>query len=835
MKYTPQKIEKKWQKIWAQNNYRVWHAKDLPKKKHLYILDMFPYPSGEGLHVGHVEGYTASDILSRYYRMQGYEILHPMGWDAFGLPAENYALKTKKPPQDIVPKNIKHFKEQLKALGFSYDWPREINTTNPNYYRWTQWIFLQLFKKGLAYEEEIYVNWCPSCKTVLADEEVEEGKCERCGTEVERKKLKQWVLRITAYADRLLKDLDSLDWPDRVKTMQRNWIGRSEGVEINFKVADADKYIKVFTTRPDTIFGATYLVLAPEHPLITEITSSNYQPEVKKYIEEALKKSDFEKQKDINEKTGVFTGTYAINPANKERVPIWVSDYILINYGTGAIMAVPGHDERDFNFAKEFHLMIKEIISPDGKPHLALDEPYIGEGILVNSGPFDGITSQMAREKITLYVNGKKIINYKLRDWIFSRQRYWGEPIPIIKCEKCGNVPLDDKDLPLKLPVIKKYEPTGENESPLADISSWVKVKCPKCGGPAIRETNTMPQWAGSSWYYLRYLDPKNKKSLIDAKKEKKWLPVNIYIGGVEHAVLHLLYARFWHKFLYDLGIVSTPEPFHKLVNQGIILGEDGEKMSKSRGNVVNPDNIIKQYGADSLRMYEMFIGPLFFSKPWNSQGIIGIYRFLNRVWDLIVNSKEGKKNGLKMTPEAKTKLKNDLEELERHRHRVIKKVTEDIENFHFNTAISSLMEYVNKITEIPAEYLDDKNLPRSARQNLFSRFARNKHFDTLILLLSPLAPHLSEELWHNFLRHRNLVSQNQWPSYNKRLIEDKDATIIIQVNGKTRGTIKIKKGVSQNKAQKLTIPLIKKYLDKHKVKKIIFVENKLINFVIKS
>jgi len=825
MRYQPNKIEKKWQKIWAKNNYKIWHVSDNPKKKHLYILDMFPYPSGEGLHVGHVEGYTASDILSRYYRLQGYNVLHPMGWDAFGLPAENYALKTKKPPQEIVPKNIKRFREQLKSLGFSYDWSREINTTDPNYYHWTQWIFLQLFKKGLAYEEEAYVNWCPNCKTVLADEEVEEGKCDRCGTEVERKKLKQWVLRITAYADRLLKDLDLLDWPDRVKTMQRNWIGRSEGVEINFKVADSDKYIRVFTTRPDTIFGATYLVLAPEHPFITEIASSNYQPEVKKYLEEVLKKSDFERQKDIKEKTGVFIGTYAINPANKERIPIWVSDYILMNYGTGAIMAVPGHDERDFAFAKEFHLAIKEVISSDGKPHLEMEKPYSGEGFLVNSGPFDGISSQMAREKITLYVNGKKIINYKLRDWIFSRQRYWGEPIPIIKCEKCGNIPLKEKDLPLKLPVIKKYEPTGENESPLADISSWVKVKCPKCGGPAIRETNTMPQWAGSSWYYLRYLDPKNKKFLVDSKKEKAWLPVNVYIGGVEHAVLHLLYARFWHKFLYDLGVVSTPEPFYKLVNQGIILGEDGEKMSKSRGNVVNPDNIIKQYGADSLRMYEMFLGPLFFSKPWNSQGIIGIYRFLNRVWDLIVNSDLSlrakrsnlQKNELIMTKEAKKKLKTDLEELERLRHRTIKKVTEDIENFHFNTAISSLMEYVNKLTEIPSEYLDDE------------------YFNTLILLLSPFTPHLSEELWHNCLHHRNLVSQSQWPCYNKRLIEEKNLILIIQVNGKTRGTIKIKKDTSQNQAQKLITPLIKKYLDKHKIKKIVFVENKLINFVIKS
>jgi len=827
MKYNPQKIETKWQKIWAKNNYKIWHAKDLPKKKHLYILDMFPYPSGEGLHVGHVEGYTASDILSRYYRMQGYEVLHPMGWDAFGLPAENYALKTKKPPQEVVPKNIKHFKEQLKSLGFSYDWPREINTTDPHYYHWTQWIFLQLFKKGLAYEEEVYVNWCPSCKTVLADEEVEEGKCERCGTEVERKKLKQWVLKITAYADRLLKDLDLLDWPERVKTMQKNWIGRSEGVEINFKIADSDKYLKVFTTRPDTLFGVTYLVLAPEHPLINEIVSLNYQPEVKRYIEESLKKSDFERQKDINEKTGIFTGAYAINPANKERVPIWISDYVLISYGTGAIMAVPAHDERDFAFAKEFHLPIKEVISPDGKLHSEIEKPYSGQGLLVNSGPFDGIDSKLAQEKITLYVNGQKVVNYKLRDWVFSRQRYWGEPIPIIKCPHCGNIPLKEKELPLKLPLIKKYEPTGENESPLADITSWVKVKCPQCGGEALRETNTMPQWAGSSWYYLRYLDPKNKNVLVDSKKEKKWIPVNIYIGGVEHAVLHLLYARFWHKFLYDLGYVSTPEPFYKLVNQGIILGEDGEKMSKSRGNVINPDSIIKQYGADSLRMYEMFMGPLFFSKPWSSQGIVGIYRFLNRVWDLIVNSSlslrgansvlslRAKRSNLIMTKEAKKKLKADLNELERERHRVIKKVTEDIENFHFNTAISSLMSYVNKLSEIPSEYLE------------------KKYFDTLVILLSPFTPHFSEELWHEFLHHKGLVSTTHWPTFNKKLLEEKTLNLIIQVNGKTRGTIKIKKGESKEEVEKLATPLVQKYLTKNKIKKIVFVADRLINFVI--
>ncbi|MDQ5883036.1 MAG: leucyl-tRNA synthetase [Patescibacteria group bacterium] len=815
MRYSPQKIEKKWQKIWAKKNYQIWHASDLPKKKHLYLLDMFPYPSGEGLHVGHVEGYTASDILSRYYRMQGYEVLHPMGWDAFGLPAENYALKTKKPPQEIVPQNIKRFKEQMQSLGFSYDWQREINTTDPDYYKWTQWIFLQLFKKGLAYEEETYVNWCPSCKTVLADEEIEEGKCERCGTKVERRKLKQWVLKITAYAERLLQDLDLLDWPERVKTMQRNWIGKSEGVEIEFKIADTDKYLKVFTTRPDTLFGVTYLVLAPEHPLIPEITPSNTQNEIKRYLAESLQKSDFERQANLTEKTGVFTGAYALNPATKERIPIWVSDYVLMGYGTGAIMAVPAHDERDFSFAKEFHLPIKEVIAPEGKPHLEeLEKPYSGEGILVNSGPFTGLDSQTAREKIALFVNAKKVVNYKLRDWIFSRQRYWGEPIPIIKCPRCGNVPLEEKDLPLKLPQIKKYEPTGNQESPLADITSWVKVTCPKCHGEALRETNTMPQWAGSSWYYLRYLDPKNKKFLVEKKKAQTWLPVDIYIGGVEHAVLHLLYARFWHKFLLDLGVVTTPEPFQKLINQGVILGEDGEKMSKSRGNVVNPDTIIQQYGADSLRMYEMFLGPLSFSKPWSSQGIIGIFRFLNRIWDL-VTSEPQKKDGLKLTKEAQEKLKKELQELERLEQLTIKKVTEDIENIHFNTAISALMEYVNRLNDFPKEYLP------------------KKYLKTLVLLLSPFAPHLAEELGKTYLHQRGLISQSKWPSYDKKLVEEKQFKLLIQVNGKLKATLEVNKGISKNLAQKSALPLVQKYLGKKKVKKVIFVPDRLINFVI--
>ncbi len=821
MSYQPNKIEPKWQKIWAKNNYKIWHTADNPKKKHIYILDMFPYPSGEGLHVGHIEGYTASDILSRYYRMKGYDVLHPMGWDAFGLPAENYAIKTKKNPKEVVAKNVKHFRKQLQAMGFSYDWQREVNTTDPNYYKWTQWIFLQLYKHGLAYEDEISVNWCPSCKTVLADEEVVGGKCDRCGALVERKKLKQWVLKITAYADKLLKDLDLLDWPERVKTMQRNWIGRSEGVDIEFKVVGHEEYIKVFTTRADTIFGATYLVLAPEHPLIKKITSESSSSEVKDYIEKALQKSDFERQAEIKEKTGVFTGVYAINPANRERVPIWVSDYVLMSYGTGAIMGVPAHDERDLQFAEQFRLPVKEVISSDG--------------ILINSGPFDGAPSKIAQEKIALYIGGKKNVRYKLRDWIFSRQRYWGEPIPIIKCPKCGNVPLKESELPLKLPEVKKYQPSGKNESPLSDISSWVNVKCPKCKGSAKREANTMPQWAGSSWYYLAFLlgnkNLKIKNQNLGNKSFKKifssWMPVDIYIGGVEHAVLHLFYARFWHKFLYDIGVVSTSEPFSCLVNQGIILGEDGEKMSKSRENVISPDDIIKKYGTDSLRMYEMFLGPLSFSKPWSSQGVIGIYRFINRVWYLVVNSNLSlrgvkrrsnlKKDVLKTTPEVRKKLKESLKNLEKTRHKTIKKVTEDLEKLHFNTAISSLMEYVNQLYEVPLEKVS------------------KKHFESLVLLLFPFAPHLSEELWNEHLKHRKSVSKEKWPTFQSNLTEEKSFVLIAQINGKIRAKLKTKKGIDKAEAEKLakSSSLIKKYLSKKKIKKVVFVKDRLINFVV--
>ena len=825
MRYDFKKIEKKWQDIWAKNNYKIWQINNKAKK--FYLLDMFPYPSGEGLHVGHVEVYTASDILSRFYRMKGYDVLHPTGFDAFGLPAEVYAVKMKTLPQELVAKNVKKFKEQLKALGFSYDWTREINTTDPDYYKWTQWIFLKLFERGLAYEAEVPVNWCPHCQTVLADEEVVAGCCERCGQPVTRKKMKQWMLKITAYADRLLKDLDLLDWPERVKTMQRNWIGRSEGYELNFKVKGFDEYIKVFTTRLDTIFGATFLVLSPEHPLVLKIAQKNYRREVEEYLYHASQRSDLERQME-KEKTGVYLGALAINPATREEIPIWVSDYVLMNYGTGAIMAVPAHDQRDFDFAQKYHLAIREVISPDGQKQNNLEAPYEGEGILINSGPFNGQKSEEAREKIALYLNARPAVNYKMRDWVFSRQRYWGEPIPIIKCPKCGYVPLKEKDLPLMLPKVKHYEISDTAESPLAKIKDWVNVKCPKCHGPAQRETNTMPQWAGSSWYYLAYiLKPKLKTPASEAKKFwdqnllKHWLPVDLYIGGVEHAVLHLLYARFWHKFLYDLKIVPTPEPFKRLANQGIILGENGEKMSKSLGNVVDPLTIIKKYGADTLRLHEMFMGPLADPKPWSTNGISGVYRFLLRVWQLAQNNgpKAKKEKSAKAKPRIKLTPKERYE-LEQLRHKTIKKVTEDLEALRFNTAISALMEYSNRLNFV---------------SRLLEKKEWQKHLATLVILLSPFAPHLSEEIWRSVLGHKNSIQKEKWPRASSRYLKESEIAFIIQINGKMRQTLKVKADLDEEAIKKLALaqPKVKKYLAGQRVKKTIFIKNKLINFVI--
>ncbi len=769
-KYDFRKIEKKWQKEWAKGKYKLWHASDTGKNK-AYVLDMFPYPSGEGLHVGHVESYTASDIYSRYLRMNGYTVLHPMGWDAFGLPAENFAIKHKVHPSIVVKKNTKNFTRQLNSIGLSYDWQREVNTTDPNYYKWTQWIFLQLFKKGLAYEAEIPVNWCPNDKTVLANEEVVDGCCERCGAKVERKNLKQWIMKITAYADRLLADLDGLDWPSRVKEMQKNWIGRSEGALIKFhlvcdRVCTEDE-IEVFTTRPDTLAGATYLVLAPEHANVEKLKSRivNWEA-VQNYIGQTKNKSDRERQEN-KEKTGVeLKGIRATNPINGKEIPVWISDYVLAGYGTGAIMAVPQHDERDRAFAEKFKLQI-------------IDEPLI------------------PKDEAIAKVGGKKTVNYKLRDWIFSRQRYWGEPIPIIKCEQCGNQPVPEKDLPVKLPNVKKYEPTGNAESPLAGIASWVNVKCPNCKGPAKRETNTMPQWAGSCWYYLRYLDNTNTKAMVGAAKEKHWMPVDLYIGGVEHAVLHLLYARFWHKVLFDIGAVSTKEPFTKLVNQGLILGPDGQKMSKSRGNVVNPDDMVKEFGADSLRLYEMFMGPLEDAKPWDPRGITGVYRFLSRIHTLFGG--EGKKGT--GTGQAVKLI-----------HKTLKKVGEDIKDFHFNTAISAMMILLNEIEG------------SGAGKEELAIFAK---------MLFPFAPHLAQECW-TMLGKKALLDHESWPVYDEKLIAEDTYEMLVQVNGKMRHKLEMKKGAGQDEAaaQALQHPEVKKWITGDP-KKVVFVKDRLINFII--
>ena len=831
-------IEPKWQKYWEENKtFRSSEDESIPAEKRRYILDMFPYPSGAGLHVGHPEGYTATDIYCRYLRMNGYSVLHPMGYDSFGLPAENYAIKTGTPPRSTTEANIEHFTKQIKSLGFSYDWDREVRTHTPEYYRWTQWIFLKLFKKGLAYESDMPINWCSSCKTGLANEEVKDGKCERCGQLVERRNLRQWVLKITSYAEELLADLDNLDWPESIKAMQRNWIGRSEGANVTFALsgdAAAHGHIEVYTTRPDTLFGATYMVLAPEHHLVQKITTDEQRPAVDAYIEKASYKSDLERTDLAKDKTGVFTGAYAVNPVNGEKIPVWISDYILISYGTGAIMAVPAHDQRDWEFAREFGLPIIEVLRGGDVEK----EAFTGDGPHINSGYLNGLGKQEAIdaviEKLQKSDVGFKTINYKLRDWIFSRQRYWGEPIPLVHCPKCGIVPVPEDHLPLTLPEVKSYEPSGTGESPLALIYDWVNCECPVCGGAAKRETNTMPQWAGSCWYYLRFLDPKNTECFVDQKKEQYWMPVDLYVGGAEHAVLHLLYARFWHKVLYDIGAVSTKEPFQRLINQGMITsfaymrpdktlvpvdeveingetytekatGENLEqvvaKMSKSLKNVINPDDIIRDFGADSMRMYEMFMGPLEVSMPWQTKGLAGVHRFLNRVWDVANRPMDDGE-----PPADLTKVL----------HKTLKKVGTDTSTLNFNTAIAQMMIFVNDVFK--------------------EKVCWRRLWEPFVLVLAPYAPHLAEEMWA-MIGHQDSLAYETYPIWDDELAADDEKEIVLQINGKVRSKITLPAGTDKTELERLARAdeKIVEWIEGKTVLKVIAVPDRLVNFVVKG
>ena len=766
MPYEHQQIEQKWQKFWDDN--QTFATSDTTDKPKYYAVDMFPYPSGQGLHVGHPEGYTATDIMSRFKRAKGFNVLHPMGWDAFGLPAEQYAMKTGHNPADFTSQNIDHFREQIKSLGLSYDWNREINTTDPSYYKWTQWIFEKLYEKGLAYESNMMVNWDPIDRVVLANEEVIDGKSERSGNKVERKALRQWVLKITAYADRLVDDLDDLDWPEAIKEQQRNWIGRSKGAAVFFNVDHADAKIEVYTTRPDTLFGATYMVLAPEHELVDSIVTAEQKQAVADYRAAIAAKSDLERTDLNKDKTGVFTGAYGINPINGEKLPIWIADYVLASYGTGAIMAVPAHDDRDFEFAKKFDLAIKPVIAGGENDDVA----YTGDGVHINSDFLDGLDKATAIDQaidwLEAHQAGHAQTNFRLRDWIFSRQRYWGEPIPVIHWEDGTTSLVPENELPLLLPHATELRPSGSGESPLANLTDWLEVTRDD-GVKGRRETNTMPQWAGSSWYFLRYIDPHNDHQLADPEKLKYWMNVDLYVGGAEHAVLHLLYARFWHKFLYDLGVVPTKEPFQKLVNQGMILGANHEKMSKSKGNVVNPDDIVREYGADTLRVYEMFMGPLTQSKPWSEEGITGSRRWLDRVWRLLIDD-EGQ-----LRDHVTTVNPGDLDKIY---HQTVKKVTDDLENMRFNTAISQMMVFVNdayKSDALPVTYMNG-----------------------FIQLLAPFAPHLAEELWVR-LGNRESISYVSWPTYDDTKLVDDTVEIIFQVNGKVRGKATVARDINQD------------------------------------
>ena len=798
--YNHKAIEQKWKKNWEEKPVNT----DDGQKPKYYCLDMFPYPSGNGLHVGHWRGYVISDVWSRYKMMQGYYLIHPMGWDAFGLPAENYAIKMGVHPARSTAQNVANIKKQINDIAAIYDWDREVNTTDPGFYKWTQWIFVKMFKEGLAYEKEFPINWCPSCKTGLANEEVVNGCCERCGSTVTKKNLRQWMLRITKYADRLLSDLDKLDWPEKVKKMQSDWIGKSYGAEVDFPVEGRDEKITVYTTRPDTLHGATFMVLAPEHKLAASLATPETKDAVEKYIYDASMKSNVDRLQD-KEKTGVFTGTYAVNPLNGAKVPIWLSDYVLADYGTGAIMCVPAHDDRDFEFATKFNIPIIQVIAKDGKEIENMTEAYTeASGTMINSGEWNGMESSVLKKEAPVMIEkmgiGKKTVNFKLRDWVFSRQRYWGEPIPIIHCPHCGNVPVPEDQLPLTLPEVESYEPTGTGESPLAAIDEWVNTTCPVCGAAAKRETNTMPQWAGSSWYFLRYVDNKNNKELVSKEKADKYLPVDMYIGGVEHAVLHLLYSRFYTKFLCDIGAIDFDEPFQKLFNQGMITGKNGIKMSKSKGNVVSPDDLVRDYGCDSLRLYELFVGPPELDAEWDDRGIDGVYRFLNRFWKLSMDSLDA---GI-----AETK------EMVKLRHKLVYEITQRLESFSLNTVISGFMEYNNKLIELAKKTggIDKETI------------------ETFIKLLAPFAPHLTEELWEAY-GHEESVFHTEWPEADEEAMKDDEIEVPVQINGKTRAVISISAEASKEEAiaagkeaiaDKLTGTIVKE----------IYVPKKIINIV---
>ena len=812
-KYPFTEIEKKWQARWeADKAYRVTEDPAFPKGKRAYVLDMFPYPSGAGLHAGHVENYTITDMYCRYLRMNGYNVLHPMGFDAFGLPAENYAIKTGTHPRVTTQANVDRFREQIKSMGFLYDWDREISTTDVEYYKWTQWIFLQLYKRGLAYESDMPINWCPSCKTGLANEEVVNGECERCHTKVTRKRIRQWVLKITAYADRLLEGLDTVDWPEPIKQMQRNWIGRSEGASVYFEVDGSGERLEVFTTRPDTLFGATYMVLSPEHSLVPAITTAAQKAAVVAYQEASAKKSDLERTDLAKDKSGVFTGAYAKNPVNGTKIPIWISDYVLISYGTGAIMAVPAHDTRDWDFAKKFGIPVIEVVaardSEEARTGVATGSPSEcteADGVAVNSGFLNGKGTEEAKKAMIAWLEskglGKLAVNYKLRDWLFSRQRYWGEPMPLVHCDHCGVVPVLESDLPLLLPEVKSYEPSGTGESPLANIEDWVRTTCPKCGRPARRETNTMPQWAGSCWYYMRYIDPHNDAAFVDRAKLDYWMPVDLYVGGAEHAVLHLLYARFWHKVLFDLGLVNTDEPFQRLVNQGQILGADGVRMSKSRGNTVNPDDYVRDVGADALRVFIMFMGPIEAEKPWSTAGLTGVVRFLERCWAI------GEKPVTEAAPD---------QVLLRLLNKTVKKVSGDTSTMNYNTAISQMMVYSAELAKL-------ESLPRGL-------------YEPLVLMIAPYAPHLAEELWEK-LGHADGITRAAWPTWDESLCVDEEKEIVVQVNGKIRERFNAASGTegSALEATARSMPKVQEWIAGREIAKVIVVKDRLVNFVVKG